>query len=260
MKQKTIWTQMAIATSCIIVSLIFSIPVKGQSRKFAKDLGIPIGQAATLAMLTRYEAEPNNQQALRSVLNNYVKYANQQAGNIMVEAYYEEEHPTVLWTIERWTSKAEFDKISKGSIFKTLLSIAKNTKQPVSTIYIKDLEPLSKKQWRRTANKEDQPITIMLFVESKPGTEGDFKKVYHTAMPQFRSEPGVINYQLSEFENDKTKFVTYEKFRNENAFQYHLKFPPIKPVIDYLNTSIKRQPFQVGLHKLISLTPQVNKL
>ena len=91
----------------------------------------------------------------------------------------------------------------------------------------------------------------MLFVDSKVGTEANFKAVYHRAMPQFRSEPGVINYQLSQLEEDSSQFVTYEKFRNEDAFQYHLKFPPIQPVIDYLNTSIKKQPFQTGLHRLI---------
>jgi len=78
-------------------------------------------------------------------------------------------------------------------------------------------------------------------------------------MPQFRSEPGVINYQLSQLEEDGTQFVTYEKFRNEDAFQYHLNFPPIQPVIDYLNTSIKKQPFETGLHRLIEFAPVIRQ-
>jgi quinol monooxygenase YgiN len=78
-------------------------------------------------------------------------------------------------------------------------------------------------------------------------------------MPQFRSEPGVINYQLSQLQEDSTRFVTYEKFRSEDAFQYHLNFPPIQPVIDYLNSSIKKQPFQTGLHRLIEFAPENRK-
>ena len=105
------------------------------------------------------------------------------------------------------------------------------------------------------AKKEDKPLTIMLFVDAKTGTADNFKTVYHTAMPQFRGEPGVINYQLSQLDEDSTQFVTYEKFRNEDAFQYHLNFPPIQPVIDYLNTSIKKQPFQTGLHRLKRFAP-----
>ncbi len=95
----------------------------------------------------------------------------------------------------------------------------------------------------------------MLFVDAKQGTQHDFKAIYHKAMPQFRSEPGVVTYQLSEIEGDETKFVTYEKFRSDEAFQYHLKFPPIQPVIDYLNTSIKKPPFQDGIHNLIEFAP-----
>jgi len=91
----------------------------------------------------------------------------------------------------------------------------------------------------------------MLFVDSKPGTLEAFKTIYHTAMPQFRSEPGVITYQFSQSTDDNETFITFEKFRSDEAFQYHLNFPPIQPVIDYLNTSIKEQPFQKGLHTLI---------
>ncbi|WP_147273630.1 antibiotic biosynthesis monooxygenase [Pedobacter chinensis] len=238
--------------------------VTGQNPQSAKAVGEAVATQLkyqeTVSVLTRYDVEKNNQQLFRNVLSNYVKYANVQKSNIMAEAYFEEENPTVLWTIERWTSKTEFDKIGKGDEFKKLTLFAKkHLKQPAKKIYVKDLEPLSKEEWHRKANTNDRPITIMLFVESKPGTENNFKEVYHAVMPQFRSEPGVINYQLSEFEDDSTKFVTYEKFRDENAFQYHLKFPPILPVLEYLNTSIKKQPFQAGLHRLVAFPSQTKK-
>lgn len=64
-----------------------------------------------------------------------------------------------------------------------------------------------------------------------------------------------MTYQLSQFKEDSTQFVTFEKFRSNDAFQYHLKFPPIQPVIDYLNMSIKKQPFQDGIHNLIEFAP-----
>jgi quinol monooxygenase YgiN len=74
-------------------------------------------------------------------------------------------------------------------------------------------------------------------------------------MPKFRSEPGVVTYQLSQLKSDPTQFLTYEKFRSDAAFQYHLKFPPIEPVIKYLRTSIKQPPFEKGLHNLIEFAP-----
>ncbi|WP_346317769.1 antibiotic biosynthesis monooxygenase family protein [Chitinophaga sp. YIM B06452] len=208
---------------------------------------------APAAVLTRFEVKSGYEKTLRKTLQEYVKQAVARENNIMAEAYHEQEKPSVLWIIERWDSKSALQEMREGATggFKKIEGMLA---QPARTIYISDLEPLSKNEWRRPPEKEDEPITIMLFVDSKPGTEGTFRQVYHAAMPQFRSEPGVINYQLSQLEEDSTQFVTYEKFRSEDAFQYHLNFPPIKPVIDYLNTSIKSQPFQKGLHRLITLT------
>lgn len=212
------------------------------------------------ARLTRYDVAPDHQTAFRKVVSDYVVYSLGQESNVLSEAYYEQEDPSVLWIIERWNSKIELEKACKSFESRAIESLAKTAlSKPVKRIDVKDLEPISKQQWRYTVRKTDDPITIMLFVDAKAGTEHNFKAVYHTAMPQFRSEPGVVTYQLSQLETDSTQFVTYEKFRNEDAFQYHLKFPPIQPVIDYLNTSIKKQPFQRGLHRLIEFAPLTRK-
>ena len=209
-----------------------------------------------VSRLTRYEVKQGYQEQFRKVLSDYVLHSLSNAGNIMSEAYYEREKPSVLWLIERWAGKNELDKFNDHSPSEAVRSLAeKALEKPVKHIYVKDLEPISKKQWRRTANAKDSQLTILLFVDAKAGTQQTFKNVYHSAMPQFRSEPGVVTYQLSQLEDNDTQFVTYEKFRSNNAFQYHLSFPPIQPVIDYLNTSIKKQPFQDGLHTLIEFTP-----
>ncbi len=208
-----------------------------------------------VALLTRYEVKPEFQQVFRKAISDYVLHANAMDDNIFSEGHYEQDKPSVLWMIERWSDKAAFEKF-RNNQFSAIDSLsAIGLLQPGTTIDLTDLEPLSKEQWRTAKRKDDRPITIMLFVDSKPGTQTTFENVYHTAMPAFRSEPGVINYQLSRFKTDSTRFVTYEKFRNEAAFQYHLKFPPIQPVIDYLNTSIKKQPFQDGIHTLIEFAP-----
>jgi quinol monooxygenase YgiN len=240
--------------------------VKDQRIKIGKNTGsvkaTSLAQANnhTIARLTRLEVKPKYQKLFREAISRYVLYSLETEGNILSEAYYEQEGMSVWWLIERWDDKTKIDIASKGAEFKAIDSLSVNAlTKPAKTYYVKDLEPLSKEEWRRVPAKNDTPITIMLFVDSKAGTQDKFKKVYHIAMPLFRSEPGVINYQLSQFENDSTQFVTYEKFRNEGAFQYHLNFPPVQPIIEYLNTSIKKQPFQAGLHRLIEFAPLTGK-
>ncbi|RYF93830.1 MAG: hypothetical protein EOO00_05895, partial [Chitinophagaceae bacterium] len=173
-----------------------------------------------IARLTRYEVKPASQEDFRKAMSAHVVSSLKNPSNILSEAYHEEADTSVLWLIERWSSREALDRSDKERLYKSIDALAANAlKQPVKKIFVKDLEPLSKQQWRTVAGKEDQPITIMLFVDAKPGTEPVFKKIYHTAMPAFRSEPGVINYQLSQLEEDSTQFVTYEKFRSEKGFQ-----------------------------------------
>lgn len=212
------------------------------------------GNPETVVVLTKYNVKEGYGEQFREALKNYVAQALVHQNNIMAEAYAEQEHPLVFWVIERWNSKSDLEKIRETKPFKAIAALAENAlSQTAQKIWLKDLEPVSRKQWRTLAGASDTPLTIMLFVDAKPGTEHRFREVYHEAMPRFRSEPGVINYQLSQFADDSTRFVTYERFRSEAAFQYHLNFPPIQPVIDYLHTSIKKQPFETGLHRLIAL-------
>lgn len=206
-----------------------------------------------VAKMTRYEVKKENQEKFQKAIADYVQKSILNANNIMSEAYFEQEDHAVIWLFERWKNQSELDKFEKNSKLKTLDKTVLT--KPERIIEVKDLEPLTKEQWRKTSKKGEEQLTIMLFVDAKKGTENNFIEVYHKAMPEFRSEPGVVTYQLSQLKEDDSQFVTFEKFRNKEAFQYHLNFPPIQPVIDYLNTSIKKQPFQEGIHNLIEFAP-----
>ena len=209
-----------------------------------------------VAKITRYDVKKEYQEKFQKTLSEYILKSLQNDSNIMSEAYFEQDNQTVIWLFERWKNQNELKKFKSNSESKAVKALEKTALiKPEKIIYVKDLEPISKQEWRRASKEEDKQLTIMLFVDAKAGTEENFKDVYHVAMPQFRSEPGVVTYQLSELEDDKTQFVTFEKFRSNDAFQYHLNFPPIQPVIDYLNTSIKKQPFQDGIHNLIEFAP-----
>lgn len=244
--------QVSISISWVLTTLCFFLNGPGT---YAAAVVVELKLTGTYVVITRYEIPEDAKEQITKALNTYVRQALGNENNIMAEVFQEQDHPSVLWLLERWNNKDEFEEFSQRTQVKETLKLPKTRFiQPVKTYYLKDLAPLSKSEWRKAPAKDDNPIVIMLFVDSKKGTENNFTKLYDTAMPIFRSEPGVITYGLSQFENDSTQFVTYEKFRNEDAFKYHLNFPPIQPILNYLNTSIKRHPFQTGLHRLVPLT------
>ena len=232
------------------------LPLVGVFMAMATSNHVQAQKTEGFGRLTRYAVKPDYLEQFRKSLSDYVSQALAQEGNIQAEAYYERDNQSVLWLIERWRNRNELERFGNSSQSRAIDSLTREARNMnAETYYVTDLEPISKQQWRRAARAEDHPLTQMLFVDSKDGTQNEFKKTYHVAMPQFRSEPGVITYQLSQLLNEDTKFVTYEKFRSEEAFQYHLKFPPIKPVIDYLHTRIKEQPFEKQLHTLVEFAP-----
>ena len=217
-------------------------------------------ESVIVAKITRYEVKKEYLQEFEKAIRDYVLKSLSDDSNIMAEAYFEQDNQSVIWLFERWTNQNKLNKFRKNLESKAVIQLEKSAlAKPEKVISVKDLEPISKQEWRRASKAEDKQLTIMLFVDAKAGTEENFKDVYHIAMPEFRSEPGVVTYQLSQLDSDKTQFVTFEKFRSNEAFQYHLNFPPIQPVLDYLNTSIKKQPFQDGIHNLIEFAPLIRE-
>ena len=219
----------------------------------------PAVVAAATVKITQYQVKPEFQDTFRKVMGEYVTNALEVKGNIMAEAYFERENASTLWLIERWEGNSPYESFQSGNQKKALDLICELALiTPAKKSDFVDIEPLTKSQWRKQPNPADQPFTAMLFVDGKVNTENTFITRYHKAMPAFRSEKGIVTYGLSQSTSDATKFVTYEKFRSDQAFQFHLKFPPIEPVVDYLKTSIKNPPFEKSLHNLIQFAPSIN--
>lgn len=107
-------------------------------------------QSDIVARLTRYDVKTDHQTAFRKAVSDYVHHSLNQESNVLSEAYYEQENPSVMWIIERWNSKIELEKAGKSPFFKAIESLSKTVLlKPAKTIDVKDLEPISKQQWRR---------------------------------------------------------------------------------------------------------------
>ncbi len=209
-----------------------------------------------VVQLTAYSVKPDYQNPMRQALSTYVLQALKTEGNVMAEAYAEIDNPAVLWLIERWGNQQALAALQEGNQAKAVDRLTKEgLTAPAEKLSVTDLEPLSRQDWLRQPNSGDNPMTVMLFVDARPGTQDEFRKRYHAAMPAIRSEAGVITYQLTQLDGAETRFLTYEKFRNAEALQTHLKFPPVGPILDFLHTSITNPPFEKGLHKLTLFAP-----
>ncbi|MBO9567166.1 MAG: hypothetical protein J7621_30615 [Niastella sp.] len=207
-------------------------------------------------VLTRYYVKNSCRDRFLQVLSGYVLHSLQTTGNIMTEAYYEKGDPCMLWVFERWDNRALYVKSRRSDMAKAVRALTKTAlvSHP-ETLFIQDTEPLSIEDFQYTTESNDEPITIMLFVDVKAGTEDLFRSMNRAVKQASLTAPDVLIFLLSQLCYHKTRFIIYKKVRNWEAFRHHLKDPTLEPVLQFLQTSIKDPPFEKGYHYLIQFAP-----
>lgn len=211
---------------------------------------------SVIAVVTEYHTKTAHQHEFVEALSAYVGCSLRAGGNIMSEAYYEKGDICVMWVIERWSNYHFYKKNSKSREGQVIRALTKTgVTIAVDTTFLKDLLSLSNQSLVIPSRGNNQPVTIMLLVDVKAGTEDQFRSINQTVMSVFRNKPGVLLFQLSKVIYDKTKFIVCKKFRDWDAFQYHLKDPALQPVITFLQTSVKEPPYEKGYHHLIQFAP-----
>lgn len=213
------------------------------------DIQIP-GNSITVAM-SQYQAKASYQTELLQLLNEYIFSSRRAVGNIMMEGYYELGDASIMWIVERWTSEKYYEENKSSTAAKNIIDLENIlVVPPVETMFLTDLELLIKDDCQNKMEKGQQ-MSIMLFVDVQQGSEDYFISINRDVINAFRNEPGVLILRLSQFTTDKTRFVVYKKFRNKDSFRLHLRSAAIVPVIKFLQTSVKEQPFEKGYRHLI---------
>lgn len=224
-----------------------------------KRIDIFAPDTSATVLLTRYHIKASYQDEFLQVLSEYVFSCRETAGNVMVEAYCEQGDASIVWIMERWSSTAFYKDNKKSTATKLVDDLAKTgLVTPVETIFLKDLELLFKADGQKEMI-QDEPLSILLFVDVKSGSEDYFRLINRSVMKEFRTRPGVLIFRLSQVLNEKTRFVIFKKFVDRKAFQNHLKAAGLKPVIKFLQTSIKEPPFEKGYHHLIEFAPLIRE-
>ena len=68
-------------------------------------------------------------------------------------------------------------------------------------------------------------LTILGFMTAQPGTEQDLLTQIESLVTSTRAEPGCINYDFHQHTTEPDRFVFYENFADQAAFDYHFAQP-----------------------------------
>ncbi|MCF6405209.1 antibiotic biosynthesis monooxygenase [Chitinophaga filiformis] len=221
--------------------------------------GILLGRGsdrAVVIVLTKYHAKTAYQHEFLEGLSAYVFSSLEATGNIMSEAFYEKGDFCIMWVMERWGNYDFYKKNRRSSEAGVVRHLAKTGLiTAVETVFLKDLLLFSLARSRNPLKENDRQITVMLFIEVKSGAKNYFRSIKQAIISVFRDKPGMLHFQLSRVRCFRRRFIVCKKFRDWDAFQYHLKDPALQPVITFLQSAVKEPPYEKGYHHLIQFAP-----
>ncbi|GAC1385419.1 MAG: hypothetical protein NVSMB42_04760 [Herpetosiphon sp.] len=77
-------------------------------------------------------------------------------------------------------------------------------------------------------------VTVIAYLTVQPGTEQGFLDRFGAIVAQTRAEPGCINYDFHQHVTDSHRFVFYENYVDQVAFDAHLNQPYIRTWVQYV--------------------------
>lgn len=73
--------------------------------------------------------------------------------------------------------------------------------------------------------KQDQELTLIVMLKAKNGKEKELEKELLSLLEPVRKEPGCILYEFHRSNEDKSLFMFYERYVNQEAHSEHEKKP-----------------------------------
>ena len=69
----------------------------------------------------------------------------------------------------------------------------------------------------------EEQVTVIAYIEIKPGTEEDFKDELNKVIAATRAEPACLNYDFHQSAKEPTLFVAYENWTSMAGLDQHAK-------------------------------------
>ncbi|AZE52168.1 hypothetical protein C4K04_6540 [Pseudomonas chlororaphis] len=80
-------------------------------------------------------------------------------------------------------------------------------------------------------------IIVVAFPTASPGKEDELIARFRTLLEASRQEPGCIDFHFHQHQQSTNRFVVYESFTDQAAFDAHLSAPHTQEFIAYLRES-----------------------
>jgi len=94
-------------------------------------------------------------------------------------------------------------------------------------------------------------VTVLAMAKAKEGMEETVRQELLSLVNPTRSEPGCINYDLHQANDDKSLFIFYENWKSKEDLDKHLGMPHLKAFLEKAE-GLLAKPLEVTLLEMIS--------
>jgi len=97
----------------------------------------------------------------------------------------------------------------------------------------------------------ESKLSVVAYVEAKPGMEEQVKNNLQALVEPTRQEEGCFNYDLHQSTDNPALFVFYENWTSKAALDAHLETSHVRAFIDQADTLLAR-PIEITLWDMLS--------
>jgi quinol monooxygenase YgiN len=206
-----------------------------------------------IVMLVTFKVKSEMRSTFKQALLDDVSNARQESGCISMVLFEAKDDPGILFLFERWQNQSALDNHFAQPYTKAVLGLAEMAlTSPMQILYVEDLVPLPVKDLQ-SSNVNPEGVDLIVLFEVKEGMDERFKEQFLNSVRHSRPELGCEAFHIHAVRGDDSKFVLYERWRNQEAFNFHLAQPYTQELFDSFGSTLVK-PVEDGLIYIRELT------
>lgn len=200
-----------------------------------------------VTMLVTFNVKEDRKEELKKALIADKQGALTENGNISMELFEHRDQHNTFYLFERWENQQALDAHFTKEYAKAVLELNKTAlTSPMDILYLEDFSPLPKNDIKKPS-LNDNMVDLFVFFQVKDGKQDIFIKQFEKSIAFSRPETGNVQFFFHTINGDNTRYVLYERWRNQEAIDFHFAQPYTvelfemfksaleKPIEEYLN-------------------------
>ncbi|MEJ5053368.1 putative quinol monooxygenase [Sphingobacterium sp. MYb382] len=192
-----------------------------------------------VTMLVTFHLKAEQKDAFKKALKADKDGALKEKGNISMVLYEQKDKPNTLYLFERWENQTALDEHFTYAYAKDVLALNETAlTAPMEILYLNDIAPLPKNEIKHP-QASDTSVDLVVLFKVKDGMQQTFIKQFEKSIVKSRPEAGNIEFFFHTVPGDNTKFVLYERWRNQTALDFHFAQPYTIELFDVFKAALE---------------------